>query len=87
MAAPSRATLLFPRERAERREEEDCYAEGIGEEERESVRSLDSVGAVAVLGAMVEQRKRSSSLPPPPPDESGERPRVDKKSLGFLKIR
>jgi hypothetical protein len=82
MAAPSRATLLFPRERAERREEEDAY-----EEERESVRSLDSVGAVAVLGAMVEQRKRSSSLPPPPPDESGQRPRVDKKSLGFLKIR
>lgn len=79
MAAPSRATLLFPREPREHR---------VIEEDDDDVRSLDSVGAKAVLGAMVEQRKRSSSLPPPPaPEESGERPRVDKKSLGFIKLR
>jgi hypothetical protein len=38
----------------------------------ESSRSLDHVGAVAVLGAMVEQRRRCSSIPPPndPSDDS-----------------
>jgi hypothetical protein len=43
---------------------------------------LDEVGPLAVLGAMVEQRKRSSSMPPPPSpqtataaDESGSHPR------------
>lgn len=30
------------------------------------MRDLDSVGAVAVLEAMVEQRVRRSSIPPPP---------------------
>ena len=30
-----------------------------------SSRSLEDVGATAVLGAMVEQRRRSSSVPPP----------------------
>ena len=77
----SRATLLF------RNRPLDEY-----DEERPSERSLESVGRIAVLGAMVEQRKRTSSLPPPPPgpsnpDESGARPKVDKKSLGFIKIR
>ena len=76
MAAPARATLLFSREHR-----------AVEEDDDDDVRSLDSIGAKAVLGAMVEQRKRSSSLPPPPPEESGERPRVDKKSLGFIKLR
>lgn len=34
-------------------------------DDRGSSRSLDEIGAVAVLGAMVEQRRRSSSLPSP----------------------
>lgn len=33
--------------------------------DRGSSRSLDEVGAFAVLGAMVEQRRRASSIPPP----------------------
>lgn len=87
MASPARATLMFS-----------------PSEDRPSVRSLESVGAVAVLEAMVEQRRQSSIPPPPPamadfgddameefdeasPDESGPRPRVERKSLGFLKIR
>lgn len=36
------------------------------EHDRGSWRSLQAVGPVAVLGAMIEQRKRSSSPPPPP---------------------
>lgn len=32
------------------------------EEDRRSSRSLDEVGPLAVLGAMVEQRRRSASL-------------------------
>jgi hypothetical protein len=75
----SRATLLFPRAKPVVDDDVDDHP---------SERCLASVGAVAVLGAMVEQRKRTSSLPPPPPaDESGARPKVDKKSLGFIKIR
>jgi len=35
-------------------------------DDRGSSRSLDEVGAVAVLGAMVEHRKRASSIPPEP---------------------
>lgn len=74
MAAPSRATLLFRRHEPEPELDEDDRP------------SLDSVGTIAVLEAMREQR--TSSLPPPPsPDESGERPRVDRKSIGFMKIR
>lgn len=55
-------------------------------EDRPSERSLESVGTIAVLEAMVEQR-RQSSIPPAPPDESGERRVVEKKSIGFIKIR
>jgi hypothetical protein len=36
-------------------------------QDRSSERRLDSVGTVAVLEAMVEQRVRRSSIPPPPP--------------------
>lgn len=87
MAAPKRATLL-PAIRG-------CGREEPIDDDRESARSLESVGKIAVLGAMVEQRKRTSSLPPPPPspDESGMRRalgayrREEKKSLGFIKIR
>jgi hypothetical protein len=39
------------------------FSEGIVPEARGSSRSLDEVGAVTVLGAMVEQRKRSASVP------------------------
>ena len=83
----ARATLLFSRR------------ETIPEEQP-SVRRLDEVGAVSVLGAMVEQRRRSQPPPPPldldldddgdSPDESQVRPimgRVEKKSIGFIKIR
>ncbi|MFO0735843.1 MAG: hypothetical protein U0270_08185 [Labilithrix sp.] len=78
MASPARATLLFPRR------EDDTRGPSAGE--RPSERSLESVGPLAVLEAMVEQR-RQSSIPPPPPDESGERPVIEKKSLGFIKLR
>lgn len=37
------------------------------EHDRGSWRSLEIVGRAAVLGAMIEQRKRLSSVPPPPP--------------------
>jgi len=82
----ARATLLFPRHTPEERP------------------SLDAVGPVSVLEAMVEQRRRSQPPPPldldldPPdeqdsPDESGQRAiirptaTVEKKSIGFMKIR
>ncbi|MBX3231702.1 MAG: hypothetical protein KIT84_23250 [Labilithrix sp.] len=55
---------------------------------------------MSVLGAMVEQRRRSQPPPPPldldlddddddeaSPDESQKRPIVEKKSIGFIKIR
>lgn len=86
----ARATLLFHRE--------PTGALGSPEEDRPSGRRLDAVGAVSVLGAMVEQRRRSQ--PPPPldldldldedddvPDESQQRPIIEKKSIGFMKIR
>ncbi|MBX3209216.1 MAG: hypothetical protein KF764_29560 [Labilithrix sp.] len=42
----------------------DAYSDGSSDD-RGSSRSLDEIGAVAVLGAMVEQRRRSSSIPSP----------------------
>lgn len=36
-------------------------------EDRPSERALESVGAVTVLEAMVEQQRRRSSIPPAPP--------------------
>lgn len=60
-------------------------------------RNLDAVGAVAVLGAMVEQRRRASSFPLPGPrelDDASEapiaaqrRPRIDPSEDMFQKIR
>lgn len=41
---------------------DDDFSAGYADD-RGSSRSLDEVGAVAVLGAMVEQRKRASSVP------------------------
>ena len=62
-------------------------------DDRGSSRSLDEVGAVAVLGAMVEQRKRASSIPAPSEvDETDavatqRRPRIDPSDDVFQKIR
>ncbi|MBX3212711.1 MAG: hypothetical protein KF850_11805 [Labilithrix sp.] len=41
----------------------DAFSDG-SPNDRGSSRSLDEIGAVAVLGAMVEHRRRSSSVPP-----------------------
>ncbi len=62
-------------------------------EDRGSSRSLDEVGAVAVLGAMVEQRKRASSIPAPSEVDDADaiatqrRPRIDPNEDVFQKIR
>lgn len=66
-------------------------------DDRGSSRSLDEVGAVAVLGAMVEQRKRASSVPAlselDSDDDDGDavatqrRPRLDPQHDLFQKIR
>jgi hypothetical protein len=59
-------------------------------EDRGSTRRLDEVGPLAVLGAMVEQRR--SSLPPPCEDDEeddprAESPRVAGDADAFLKAR
>jgi hypothetical protein len=64
-------------------------------DDRGSSRSLDEVGAVAVLGAMVEQRKRASSVPALSELDDGDgdaiatqrRPRIDPQDDVFQKIR
>jgi len=66
----------------------DVYAEDRG-----STRSLDEVGAVTVLGAMVEQRRRASSIPAPSEVEDADsvatqrRERIDPNDDVFQKIR
>jgi len=45
------------------REDDSSACPDADADDRGSSRSLDDVGAVAVLGAMVEQRKRASSVP------------------------
>lgn len=59
-------------------------------DDRGSSRSLDEVGAFAVLGAMVEQRRRSNSVPALDDDEPRElvfERVLDSISDAFMKIR
>jgi len=72
---------------------DDDYDAASYPDDRGSSRSLDDVGAVAVLGAMVEQRKRSSSIPAPSELDDADavatqrRPRIDPNDDVFQKIR
>ncbi|HVH45885.1 MAG TPA: hypothetical protein VM925_26205 [Labilithrix sp.] len=66
-----------------------------GSTDRASDLSLDEIGAVAVLGAMVEQRKRSASVPAECEVEALDadavatqrRPRLDPSDDLFQKVR